>query len=89
MHLPLVFAKVFCSPLDFGRKKLGAGTAYYINSDFFGRFVRGKIFLSKEMSGVKFSYSANLLKIADVTAKIWVNDVFTREMLCVFCGYFL
>jgi hypothetical protein len=70
MHLPLVFAKVSCSLLDFGRKKLGAGTAYYINSDFFGQFVRGKIFLSKEMTGVKFCVSACSLKIADFTAKI-------------------
>jgi len=41
------------------------------------------------MSGAKFSYSANLLKIADFPAKTWVNDGFTKEMLCVFWGCFL
>jgi hypothetical protein len=68
---------------------LALDPAYYIYSGFLGRFVRGKILLSKEMSGAKFSYSANLLKIADFTAKIWVNDGLTREMLCVFWGCFL
>ena len=67
--LPLFPPKFYSPPLDFGRKKLGAESAYYNNSDFFGGFVRGKIFLSKEMSGVKSFLSANLVKIADFTAK--------------------
>jgi hypothetical protein len=51
-------------------------------------YARGKIFLSKEMSGVKLCRSACLLKIADFIAKIWVNDGLTREMLGVFWGVF-
>jgi len=60
--------------------KHGVGVSYYADSNFFCRHVRGKIFLSKEMSGAKFSLSANLLKIADFPAKTWVNDGLTREM---------
>ena len=63
--------------------------AYYNASGFFSGFIRGKIFLSKEMSGVKIFLSANLLKIADFKAKTWLKDDLKREMLCVFWGCFL
>jgi hypothetical protein len=63
--------------------------AYHISLTKIGRYARGKIFLSKEMSGVKLCRSACLLKIADFMAKTWVNNISKRELLGVFWGCFL
>ena len=43
--LPLVRAKVFCFPKTLERRNKSPEPAYYINLEYFLRFIRGKIFL--------------------------------------------
>jgi hypothetical protein len=61
--LPLVFAKVSYSPSNSGRRSKALEAAYYVNPGFFGRFIRGNIFLHVETPWAKIFWRPYLLKI--------------------------